>query len=157
MSLADQFRKVIADVERAGHWLLQSGTSDVTCVQVTELIASYLAGALDPDLALAFAAHLRGCDDCVAFINTYNQTIDAVQALRDEDVPAEMEARVREFLEMMTQRHPANPQPLTRSTHPMTDAVHPIIARISSRLRRLARDSQRKRMMLIPWFAGLIF
>jgi anti-sigma factor RsiW len=104
MSLAHQFREVIADLQRAGHWLLPSVTPDVTCEQVTELIASYLAGALDPDLASALEAHLRDCDDCVAFLNTYQRTIHAVQALRDEDVPAEMEVRVRQFLETMTRR-----------------------------------------------------
>jgi anti-sigma factor RsiW len=79
---------------------LPSIAPDMTCAQVTQLIARYLAGCLPPALASAFEAHLRDCADCVAFLNTYKHTIHVVQALRDEDVPAEMQARVRRFLEM---------------------------------------------------------
>lgn len=79
---------------------LPSIAPDMTCVQVTQLIARYLAGCLTPNLASAFEAHLRDCADCAAFLNTYKHTIHVAQALRYEDVPAEMESRVRQFLEI---------------------------------------------------------
>jgi anti-sigma factor RsiW len=70
----------------------------MTCQRVTALIRDYLAGELDSEVAAAFEEHLRHCPDCVAFINTYKQTTVALQSLRYEDIPAEMQARVRQFL-----------------------------------------------------------
>jgi anti-sigma factor RsiW len=149
MSLAHRFSKLIAVLQRAVDRPLQSATPDLTCEQVTELIAGYLDGALEPDITSAFEAHLRDCDDCVAFLNTYKRTIHVVQALRYEDVPAEMEARVRRFLETMTRRR-------RYERGPPTSSAHPIIARLAFRLRHLVRDSEHKRMILIPWLAFLI-
>jgi hypothetical protein len=108
MSLAHQFSELIAKLQCAVNWPLRSVTPDVTCEQVTELIAGYLARSLDPDITLAFEAHLRDCNDCVAFLNTYKRTIHVVQALRYEDVPAEMEARIRQLVETMTRKFPHN-------------------------------------------------
>ena len=150
MSLAHQFSKLLAKLQRTVNRPLQSATPDLTCEQVTGLIIGYLAGVLDPDLTAAFEAHLRDCDDCIAFLNTYKRTIDAAQGLRYEDVPAEMEARVRQSLETVTRR------PLYERL-PLTSSSHPIIARLCSRLRHLARDSEHKRMMLVPFLAFVTF
>jgi anti-sigma factor RsiW len=76
----------------------KSGKAKLTCAQVTALIRDYLAGELDPDLASTFEEHLRRCPDCVAFLNTYKQTVQSVQSLSYEEVPAEMQRRVRQFL-----------------------------------------------------------
>ena len=70
----------------------------LTCERVTAVIRDYLAGELAPDLASAFEEHLRRCADCVAFLNTYKQTVQAVQSLSYEEIPAEMQIRVRQFL-----------------------------------------------------------
>ena len=150
MSLTHQFSKLITKLQRTVNWPLRSATPGLTCERVTELIASHLAGTLDPELTSAFEAHLRDCDDCIAFLNTYKRTIDAAQALRYEDVPVEMEARVRRFLETVTRRPPYERRPLTSSSHP-------IIARLSSRLRHLATHSEHRRMILVPFAAVLIF
>jgi anti-sigma factor RsiW len=71
----------------------------VTCEQLTAFIADYLAGGLDPETALAFEEHLYGCSDCTAFLNTYRRTIDVVRSLRSEDIPHDMQDRVRQCLE----------------------------------------------------------
>ena len=149
MSLAHRFSKLIAELQRAVDRPLQSATPDLACEQVTELIAGYLAGALEPDITSAFEAHLRDCDDCVAFLNTYKRTLRAVQALRYEDVPAEMEARVRQFLGTMTRR-PRYERP------PLASSAHSVMARLASGLRRLVRGSEHKRMTLAPWLAFFI-
>ena len=70
----------------------------MTCERVTALIRDYLAGELNPAMTTAFEDHVRLCQDCVAFLKTYQQTTQAVQSLRDEDIPAEMQIRVRQFL-----------------------------------------------------------
>ena len=76
----------------------KSEQARLTCEQVTALIRDYLAGELDPDLASTFEEHLRRCEDCVAFVNTYKQTVQSVQSLSYDEIPAEMQTRVRQFL-----------------------------------------------------------
>jgi anti-sigma factor RsiW len=72
--------------------------ASLTCEQVTNLIRDYLNGELDPDITATFEEHLRRCTDCTAFLNTYQQTVQAVQSLSYEDIPPEMQIRVRQFL-----------------------------------------------------------
>lgn len=70
----------------------------MTCEQVTNLLRDYLNGELAPDVTATFEDHLRRCADCVAFLKTYRQTVQAVQSLSYEEIPAEMQIRVRQFL-----------------------------------------------------------
>lgn len=71
----------------------------ITCQHITSLILDYVTGELDPDTTVAFEAHLRICPDCVAFLNTYQKTIQATRSLRYEEIPSEMVNRVRRFLQ----------------------------------------------------------
>lgn len=77
----------------------KSRRSDVTCQQVTGLILNYVTGELNPRATLAFKAHLRGCPDCIAFLVTYQQTIQATKSLRYEAISPAMRKRVRQFLQ----------------------------------------------------------
>jgi anti-sigma factor RsiW len=86
-------------VKRAQTRRAKSKKIDMTCKQVTSLIMDYLNGELDPETTLAFEKHLNGCSDCVAFLNTYEKTTEATRSLRHEDIPAEVEKRVRQFLQ----------------------------------------------------------
>ncbi len=74
------------------------------CREITDLLLDYMTGELDPETVAAFEAHLRLCPDCVAFLNTYKKTVQATRSLRFEDIPAEMEKRVRRFLRERTQK-----------------------------------------------------
>jgi anti-sigma factor RsiW len=47
----------------------------VTCREFTAFLADYLAGALPGSQREAFHAHLAGCPSCVAYMNTYQETI----------------------------------------------------------------------------------
>jgi anti-sigma factor RsiW len=85
---------------------LPSPVSRLTCEQVTELIIDYLSGELEPTTRQTFEAHLRGCKDCAAFLQTYRETIRATQSLRYEDIPHEMQSRVQQFLQEKMQRYP---------------------------------------------------
>jgi len=73
-------------------------TPPVTCEQVTGLILDYVNEDLDRATTRAFRSHLRECPDCVAFLNTYKKSIRSTRSLRYQEVPAELERRVREFL-----------------------------------------------------------
>ncbi len=77
----------------------QSRQADRTCQQITDLILDYITGELHPDTAAEFEEHLGICPDCVAFMNTYKKTVEVTRSLPCEDIPAEMEKRVRRFLE----------------------------------------------------------
>lgn len=70
----------------------------LTCQRVTDLIIDYVADDMEATLRAAFDRHLHNCRDCVAFLNTYRQTILATRSLRYEEVPEEMLNRVHRFL-----------------------------------------------------------
>ena len=69
-----------------------------TCQQVVAVLMDYIAGALEIETALTLQKHLRDCQECVAFLHTYQATIRATRALRDADVPSAMQYRVLSFL-----------------------------------------------------------
>jgi anti-sigma factor RsiW len=70
----------------------------VTCQQVVARLMDYLAGTLDIATALALHTHLRDCQECAAFLHTYQATIRATRALRNEDVPLALQHGVRSLL-----------------------------------------------------------
>src|SRR5262245_36873532 len=102
MSLPYWLGKIVARARHALRSPTRSAAPDFTCEDVVGLIMDYLTGAMDRDTTAAFEAHLRRCRDCIAFLSTYRHTITAVRALRVEELSAEMEGRVRHFLEMRT-------------------------------------------------------
>jgi anti-sigma factor RsiW len=57
-----------------------------------------VTGELTAETALAFKAHLRKCPDCIAFLSTYQKTVQAARSLRYESIPLQMRRRVRQFL-----------------------------------------------------------
>jgi anti-sigma factor RsiW len=67
----------------------------VTCRDVIEFLAEYIEGALPESERALFEEHMSLCRDCVAYLNTYRQTVLLEkQAFDDEskssEVPAEL-------------------------------------------------------------------
>jgi len=58
------------------------------------LLLDYITGTLDPVTTLVLERHLERCDDCVAFLQTYKETIRATRMLRYDDIPAELQRRL---------------------------------------------------------------
>jgi anti-sigma factor RsiW len=85
-------------VRRASAQPPHSKNADIACQQITALIVDYVTGELDPRTTLAFKAHLQKCPDCIAFLSTYQKTVQAAQSLRYESIPLQMRRRVRQFL-----------------------------------------------------------
>jgi anti-sigma factor RsiW len=137
------FGTLIASVRRRLRRGRAGAAPDLTCEQVVGLIADYLTGALTPETRAAFEAHLQGCDHCLAFLNTYKQTITTVQSLRFEALPEEMEARVRDFLASKMRRSGDD-------RWPPSGLAHPFFSRLCARLRRLATAAEHRRMILMP-------
>lgn len=63
-----------------------------------ELLGEYLDGELDPATASALEAHLAGCQECTAFINTYRGTVRMAWQLREEEIPPALKERLLTFL-----------------------------------------------------------
>ena len=72
--------------------------SRVTCEQATALLLDYITGALDPVTTLVLERHLERCIDCVAFLQTYKETIHATRMLRYEAMPGELQNRLLQTL-----------------------------------------------------------
>jgi anti-sigma factor RsiW len=78
----------------------------ITCRQITTLILDYVIGELDAESALALKEHLQECPDCIAFLATYQKTIQATRSLRYESLPLRMRTRVRQFLQAQIRGSP---------------------------------------------------
>jgi anti-sigma factor RsiW len=70
------------------------------CKSAARLIQNYISGDLDRKTTVALERHLIQCPDCVSFLTTYKATARAARSLRYEDIPAEMQKRIEEFLAM---------------------------------------------------------
>jgi hypothetical protein len=70
----------------------------LTCQQVTDLLVDYVTEEMAPAVRATLEAHLHGCTDCLAFLNTYKETIRASRTIRAEDIPDEMLNRMQRFL-----------------------------------------------------------
>lgn len=76
----------------------KSNKISMTCKRVTSLIMDYLSEELINESTLIFEEHLNDCPNCAAFVSTYKRTIRAAQSLPCENIPTDMENRVRKFL-----------------------------------------------------------
>ena len=86
----------------------RSKNAKITCQQITALILDYVTRELDAETALAFKAHLRECPDCIAFLSTYQKTLQAARSLRYDSIPLEMRRRIRQFLQEKIKGSPPN-------------------------------------------------
>ena len=59
---------------------------DLTCQELVELVTDYLEGALSPEEARRFAAHLDDCDSCLDYLAQMRQMIAALGRLGEADV-----------------------------------------------------------------------
>ena len=59
------------------------------CIEVVELLTDYLEGALDPELRRRVEAHLDLCPPCVVFLEQLRSTIDSMEQLPVDNLPAE--------------------------------------------------------------------
>jgi len=60
----------------------------MTCREFVDFLMTYLDGELEGEPLRVFEAHLRGCEDCVAYMKSYEETIVLERcACEDEDGP----------------------------------------------------------------------
>jgi hypothetical protein len=75
-----------------------SGPEKLTCQQVTDILVDYVTEEMAPTLRAVFEAHLHSCADCLAFLNTYKETVRATRTVRAEDIPDDLLNRVQQFV-----------------------------------------------------------
>ena len=71
----------------------------LTCQDVIGMMLEYLETTLTPATLAAFERHLAGCPPCIAYLRTYRRTREVTTAGERVEMPAEMKARIREFLQ----------------------------------------------------------
>ena len=70
----------------------------MTCEEVAARITDYLDGALSAGDRRRFEAHLEECEDCRAYVAQFAATLNALAALRGDDVgPDGLEALLDAF------------------------------------------------------------
>jgi anti-sigma factor (TIGR02949 family) len=70
-----------------------------TCKEVLDALTEYLEGDLRGAENGQFETHMDDCGPCVAFFRTYRKSSElARETLKVEDVPPELQARVRSYL-----------------------------------------------------------
>lgn len=68
------------------------------CRDIGRLLLEYVEGALEPSVSKQLDAHLADCPGCLAFINTYRHMIRLSKQLRCEDIPPELQEKLRSFI-----------------------------------------------------------
>ena len=66
---------------------------------IMEFLSDYLDGTLNPDVVADLGRHLQDCPPCLAYLETYRKTRELTGRAGRVEMPPEMRARLREFLE----------------------------------------------------------
>ncbi len=70
----------------------------MTCRDAIDIVAEFLDQTLTPDAVEELESHLRDCEPCRAYLNTYRKTRGLVGEAGRVDMPEELKARLRRFL-----------------------------------------------------------
>ena len=68
------------------------------CRDINNLLHDYAEGVLEPGVRRQLDQHLADCPGCLAFLNTYKQTIHLSKDLRCQDIPPELQQKLRSFI-----------------------------------------------------------
>ena len=75
----------------------------MTCQEFVDFLMAYLDGELAPEVRLVFEGHIRDCPPCLAYLESYRETVRLGKSLCDDPegpVPEEVpEALVRAILD----------------------------------------------------------
>ena len=69
-----------------------------SCKELVDLMADYLEGQLDPDVARDLDQHLADCPPCLNFLKTYRATTHLIREVACEEIPPELGERLERFL-----------------------------------------------------------
>lgn len=75
------------------------------CRDIGQLLHDYTEDLLELPTRQDLERHLADCPGCVAFVNTYKQTIRVSGDLRCEDIPPELQRKLRSFIKTKLSPH----------------------------------------------------
>lgn len=74
-------------------------TQKMSCREILDSLSAYIDAELDPSLCEEIEHHMKGCNPCVAFLNTLKKTVVLYRCSReDETVPDEVRIDLHRFL-----------------------------------------------------------
>ncbi len=57
------------------------------CLKIFRRLSAYLDGDLRPNLCKEIERHMKGCDNCCAFFNTFKKTVELCKTHRGRPIP----------------------------------------------------------------------
>jgi anti-sigma factor RsiW len=63
--------------------------TDLTCMELVELVTDYLEGALAEPDRVRLEAHLAECDGCTVYLAQMRRTISLTGMLTEDEIPPE--------------------------------------------------------------------
>jgi anti-sigma factor RsiW len=86
----------------------------ITCRDLVDLLVDFVSGELDPERQAHIREHLQKCPPCVVYLETYQVTIRLTRRLPCDQLPSELEQKLREAVA----RH-GGPGPASQSPPPV--------------------------------------
>ena len=74
------------------------------CRDIGNLLHDYVEGLLEPPVHQQLDRHLADCPGCTGFIRTYKKTIQLSKEVRCEEIPPELQQKLRSFLKQKLQK-----------------------------------------------------
>lgn len=74
---------------------MTADATELTCRDVSAFLARYLDGDMASDERTRFDEHLAECPDCVAYLQTYADTIRLTKDAYDDTAPADLPEELR--------------------------------------------------------------
>jgi anti-sigma factor RsiW len=75
------------------------------CEDLVGVIIDYVEGTMDPLLREEFDRHMGDCESCLAFFKTYEKTRELTKETACDDLPQEIQSRVKDFLKKNISAH----------------------------------------------------
>ena len=70
----------------------------MNCKELVYLLEDFLDGTMEEHLRQDLAAHIEKCEPCKNFLKTYDTTRILCRRMKPEEIPAEVRARLKEFV-----------------------------------------------------------
>ncbi len=71
----------------------------MTCRELTELLIDFVSGELQPEHRERVEQHLKRCPPCVAYLKTYELTIQLTRRLPCQPLPPQLKERLQVALQ----------------------------------------------------------
>lgn len=76
----------------------------IRCRDISDLLLDYVEESLTPSVREELDQHLADCPGCLAFVRTYRHTSALSRDLRCEDIPPELQRKLRSFIQQRLRR-----------------------------------------------------